>query len=243
MKRLSLLLLALVVLATPAQPDAKPVAAKDAARKEDPAATRLLAEARAARAEWVNFPGFQADVVVNLEGQIAKGTVTVSSTGDVNLKLDSEDAAKWAKRQLASLVGHRMSDGGGGTATPCAFPDDQAHHPLGRAVQVLNDEFHSSYRIRDNQVIVVNRTTKDARFTITVMENRLNKEKRFLPVSYVVNYWDLKTDSLRSSDTFHQTWKRVGDFDLPVKLDLVTATPSKLEARSLTLSNHQLLTK
>jgi hypothetical protein len=107
-------------------------------------------------------------------------------------------------------------------------------------VQVLNDEFHSSYRIRDRQVIVVNRMGRETRFTITVMENRLNEEKKFLPVSYVVNTWDAKTDALRSSDTFHQTWQRVGRFDLPDTLDVVTATQGKLEARSLRLSNLQL---
>ena len=80
---------------------------------------------------------------------------------------------------------------------------------------MLSDEFHSSYRIRDRQVIVVNRDMKDARFTITVMENEVNKEGKFLPVCFVVNTWDAKTNALTSSETHHQTWKRVGAFDLP----------------------------
>ncbi len=218
-------------------PEVKPVAAL----KEDPAATKLLADARAARAEWENFPGFKADLEVNIDGNISKGTVTISDKGDVSLKLDgSEDAVKWAKRHLASLVGHRMSEGAGGVATPCAFPDENVHHPLGRTVQVLNDEFHSSYRIRDRQVIVVNRMGREVRFTITVMENRLTAEKKFLPVSYVVNTWDAKTDALRSSDTFHHTWKRVGKFDLPETVDVVTATAGKLEARSMRLTHLEL---
>jgi hypothetical protein len=242
MKRLCLPLFVLAVMAARArcEPGAKPATAP----KEDAAATKLLADARAARAEWVNFPGFKADVSVNIDGKVSKGTVTVSDKGDVAVKLDGdEDAAKWAKGQLSSVVGHRLSDGPGGTPTPCAFPADDAQHPLGRAVQVLNDEFHSSYRIRDRQVIVVNRTGREVRFTITVLENRLDDDKKFLPVSYVVNYWDAKTDALKSSDAFHQTWARVGKFDLPDAVDLVRATPGKLEARSIRLSNHHLLTK
>ena len=106
---------------------------------------------------------------------------------------------------------------------------------------MLSDEFHSSYRIRDRQVIVVNRDMKDARFTITVMENEVNKEGKFLPACFVVNTWDAKTNALTSSETHHQTWKRVGGFDLPEGLLVVTATADgKQEARSLKLSNFQL---
>ena len=124
---------------------------------------------------------------------------------------------------------------------PAHFEDDNADHPLGRAIRVLSDEFHSSYRIRDRQVIVVNRDMKDARFTITVMENEVNKEGKFLPACFVVNTWDAKTNALTSSETHHQTWKRVGAFDLPESLLVVTATADgKQEARSLKLSNFQL---
>jgi hypothetical protein len=145
------------------------------------------------------------------------------------------------RRQLSSIVGHRMPSGEGEQKTPCAFPDDNAHHPLGRTIQVLNDEFHSSYRIRGREVIVVNRTTKDSRFTITVLENKLNEEKQFLPAHYVVNYWDLKTNALKRSESFHQEWMRVGKFDLPsVAMTLTAAPEGKLEARKLTLSNHKL---
>ncbi len=105
---------------------------------------------------------------------------------------------------------------------------------------VLDDEFHSSYRIRDRQVIVVNRTTKDSRFTITVLENLLNDDKQYLPVSYVVNYWDLKGEVLKRSEAHHDSWKRVGKFDLPTELLVLTATPTGQEARSIKLSNHHL---
>src|SRR5262249_24905228 len=44
----------------------------------DPAATKLLAEARAARALYHNFPGFSADIEVNLDGKATRGRVEVS---------------------------------------------------------------------------------------------------------------------------------------------------------------------
>jgi hypothetical protein len=210
-------------------------------RKEDPAATKLLADARAARANWDSFPGFSADLAVNVEGKITHGKLEVDSKGKVALSgFEDKGLESWTKRQMASIVSHRM-DRGGDLKTPCAFLADDLHHPLGRAIQVLNDEFHSSYRIRDRQVIVVNRNMKDSRFTITVLENKLNAEKQYLPSHYVVNSWDLNTEALRSSQTFHHEWSRIGKYDLPATTMIVSATnDGKQEARQLVLTNHKL---
>ena len=207
-------------------------------RLADPAATKLLAEGRAARDLWNHFPGFTADVEVNLEGKTTKGTLKVSAQGKVDLDLPEGEATKWATGQLDSIVSHRL--GGGEEETPCAFADDVTDHPLGRKIVVLNDEFHSSYRIKGQQILVVNRNVPGSRFTITVMENKLTEDKKYLPSSFVVNTWDASTEALKRSDTYHQEWKRVGKFDLPTHLTVVTATNGKLEARSLTLTNWKL---
>lgn len=209
--------------------------------KEDPEASKLLADARAARANWDNFPGFTAEVAVNVDGKVERGTVKISDKGKVDLKLDGP-LEKWTKAQLTSMVGHRMDDSTT-LNTPCAFPDSVTDHPLGRAIRVLNGEHHSSYRIRDRQVIEVNRTMGPIRFTIAVLENRLNEEKKYLPASYVVNTWDLKTDVLRSSVSHHVTWQRIGAFDLPKTAMTITATPGKQETRTITLSGIKLLGK
>jgi len=56
-----------------------------------------LADARAARANWDHFPGFTADVEVNLDGPVTKGKVKVDARGKVELEMADGDAAKWAK--------------------------------------------------------------------------------------------------------------------------------------------------
>jgi hypothetical protein len=208
--------------------------------KADPAATKLLADAIAARATWENFPGFAADVEINIDGKITKGTVSVDAKAKPTVQVDDEAAKKWASNILASIVGHRLPSGGGDT--PCAFADDDATHPLGRAIKVVgDDDFHSSYRIRDKQVIVVNRVMNTTRFTITVTENLLNAEKQQLPAHFVVNYWDNKTDALQRSEAHEQTWERIGRFDLPRTTTVVTASAGKQETRSLKLTNVRLL--
>jgi hypothetical protein len=216
------------------------------ARAEGPAvkpvanaeATKLLADARAARANWKDFPGLTADLEVNVDGKVSKGKVEVSAKGGVTVTLDGE-AKDWARRTLSSIVGHRL-DNTTDLKTPCAFADTVTDHPLGRAIRVLNDEFHSSYRIRDRQVIVVNRQQGPVRFTIVVLENRVNEERQYLPAHYVVNTWDAKSGALKSSATHHQTWQRLGKFDLPATAMIVTASAGKMETRLLKLSNHRL---
>jgi uncharacterized GH25 family protein len=202
---------------------------------EDPAATKLLADARAARAVWKDFPGFTANLTLNREGAVHKGHVEVNAQGKVTLKLEADDdLQKWARREIASLVAHRMP-GAESLRTPCTFIDaNDQHHPLGRAIRVLNDELHSSYRIRDNQVIEVNRTTPEVRFTITVLENILTKEHQYLPISYVVDSWDPKTGQLSSSVAEHVEWVRIDKLDLPKTLLIVRTTAKGRDSRLLT---------
>jgi hypothetical protein len=221
-------------------------AAPAADKPADPEATRLFAEARAARAVWHDFPGFTADVEINLDGKTTRAHATVSDKGKVKLEPASDGADNaalaWARGQLASVVGHRL---GGGTAeeTPCSFADDDTTHPLGRAVKVQSDEFDSGYRIRDRQLMVVQRRMRDSRFTITMLENRRTADGKFLPVSYVVNTWDLAGGRLKGSEAFHQTWQQVGPFELPAGLLVVSSADGKQQARGLTLSNVRLLAK
>jgi hypothetical protein len=209
---------------------------------QDPEATRLLAEARAARALYQNFPGFTADVKVNLDGKVAHGQVAINSKGKVQLELAAdagEEARRWTQGMLASIISHRL-DSGSSEEAPCTFVDEDLHHPLGRAIRVAADDFHSSYRVRDRQILVVNRQMKDVRFSITMLENHVTEDRKFLPVSFVVNTWDLKTNALKSSEAHHQTWHRLGGLDLPQTALVVTATAGKQQARSLTLSNWKL---
>jgi hypothetical protein len=140
------------------------VAADTEKAKANPAATKLLADARAARGSWDNFPGFRAQVEINIGGKVAKGTVEVSAKGKVTIQAPDAPAesVKWAHDELAQTVGHRL-DNSTALETPCAFVDDNAEDPLGRAIRVLTDEFHSSYRVRDRQIVVVNRRMNDQR--------------------------------------------------------------------------------
>ncbi len=233
-------------------------AQKTNAPKEDPRASNLLKEARQARAVWKNFPGFTANLEVNVNGKIYKTPVTITSKGRVQTELKDEVLQRWLRRQVGSIVSHRLSNAAEYN-TPCAFADDNKKHPLGRRILILNDELHSSYRIRNKQIIEVFRSTGPIRFKITVLNNYRNRDKKFLPASYVVNSWNAKTNKLVSSTAFHDTWKRIGRFDLPATMTIVNATslkgqtvsttaeasdtPQYLDVKTLRFTNHKLLSK
>jgi Protein of unknown function (DUF3386) len=99
----------------------------------------------------------------------------------------------------------------------------------------------SSYRIKDQQITVVNRRMGKQNMTITVLDSDKNPEGRFLPHSYVVNYWDAASGKLNRVETFQERSQRVGSWDLPVKRLILTASESGLSVKIVELSKHALL--
>jgi hypothetical protein len=214
------------------------VLAADDEKKENPEATKLFEAARQARAMWTKFPGFTADLAVTINGIMKKGTVQVDEKGKVTISDLPEEMSAWAKNVLTSTVGHRLSTKEE-AKTPCTFADDDANHPLGRLIHVLNDDTGSSFRIRDQQMMMVNRKMGDTRFSITMLENVRNEEGRYLPRTFAVHYWDAKTGDLKKSESHYQSWVRQQGIDLPSLVRVLTADKG-VDTREIALSHFKL---
>lgn len=208
--------------------------------KADPEATKLLTEARQNRALWKDFPGFSADIEVNLDSKISKGKVVIDAKGGIHFENLDKAAERWARQVLATDVDHRL--GAQTEPTACIFSDDDKNNPLGRSVTLLGDGMGSIYRVRDKQIVVVNRQVDKLRFAITVLQTTLNQEGKYLPGSFVVHYWDAESGDLRKTDAFTHVWKRIGDFDLPDTTRIVS-TSRQVSVKSLALSNQELVSK
>ena len=207
---------------------------------ENPEATKMLADARMARAVMKDFPGFTADMIVTVQSKEHRCTIQVDTKGKVIIGDQlTGPTASWAKRILTSAISHRMGNPAA-MKTPCAFADEDTTHPLGRLVTVLNDELHSSYRIKDNQIMVVNRLQDGSKFSITVQANHKNEEGKFLPSAYSVNYWT-KDGTIEKSEAHTQGWVRVNSFDLPSLIRTITTTKD-VDAREIRLENIKLTT-
>jgi hypothetical protein len=211
----------------------------------DPEAVALFEDALAQRAQWNHFPGFSAQLSGALDGRPFGGTATVKADGTVVIKTDDAPARPWLEDQLGSIAMHRRAESEAGSSPDRArpvlrFADDRDEHPLGRLLIFDGGQFASSYRVKDHQITVVNRNIGRRNMTITVLDNDRNAERKFLPRSYLVHYWNAKTGALDHVETVQEQWRRVGSWDLPASHVVTTSSGAGFSVRSFTLSEHKL---
>jgi hypothetical protein len=211
----------------------------------DPEAVALFEEALAARAAWGDdFPGFAAQLSGSVDGRPYTGSVTVRDDGTVQVEADDPVARPWLKDQLESIVMHRLADAGGvrdRDRPVLRFADDEDDHPLGRLLSFVGGQFASSYRVKDRQINVVNRQMGRRNMTIVVLDNDKNPEGRFLPRSYLVQYWDADSGALDHVESVQERWQRFQSWDLPTSHTVTNASGAGFSVRSVTLSGHRLL--
>lgn len=204
----------------------------------EPEAVRVLREAHEARANWQpGFPGFTADAVYRLNGREAKGKITVKPDFSIEYQLGNKELETALRPSFGSLIMHRRGDGP--TPEYAGTWRDETPHLLGRAIN-LNDELGSFYRIKDRQILEVNRVLGSQRFTNTVLENEKTKFG-FLPRAWSVAYYEKDSDRLLRTSTTQVTWTWIGDVFLPATLQTVVAHDEGTEVSRLELSNHRLL--
>jgi hypothetical protein len=212
----------------------------------DPPAVARFEEALAARAAWQHFPGFTARVAGNFDGRHFTGEVTVDAGGKAAFTDDdpsrSEAVSPWLEEQLESIAMHRIArPPSAGAARPVLrFGESREDHPLGRLLVIDGGKFASSYRVKDRQILVVNRQRGKENMTITVLDNDRNAEGQFLPRSYTVQYWEASTGALKRTETVQDRWRRLRAWDLPERHIVTTATSAGLSVRSFTLSGHEM---
>jgi hypothetical protein len=212
----------------------------------DPAAVALLKEAHDNRCAFpADFAGLSADVAINDNGKEVKGTVTyhVGQRVDVKLTDATKEEQMWAREQLATAISHRLNDdfAKGEGANPITFvPDD--HSPLGRQV-ALNDQFKSLDRIKDHRITEVTRTMGDMRFTITVMDNQIVEDGKYLPNQFVVTYFDASSGAIKQMDAYTDGFTKIEGAWVPTTRRIVSAENGAFTTRTYALSNVHLFTK
>jgi hypothetical protein len=214
-----------------------------AAAGADPEAVKLFEDAIATRAVWKDFPGFSAKIGGDVEDRPFEGTVAVAADGSVKLELQDDVLAGWVRDQLESITMHRAANERPATdrAKPVLrFADDHPDHPLGRLLVFDGGQFASSYRIKNGQIATVNRLLDGKNMTITVLDTSKNSEGLTLPHCYTVQYWDEPTGTLERTETAHDLWVRVGQWDLPKEHTVTTSSQNGFSVRSMKLSDHQL---
>lgn len=206
----------------------------------DAKAVALFQEAIDARASWTNFPGFSADVKANADGRAWKGAVKITAKGAVTISEEDEVVTPWVREQMESMVLHRIASPRKGEPV-LRFADNVADHPHGRLLTFEGGAMASSYRVKDRQIMVVNRAMGKVNMTITVLDNDLNPDKKYLPRSYTVQYWNAANGELQRTESIQNRWTRQGNWDLPTLLTVQTSSASGLSVKTMSLSQHKLL--
>lgn len=206
----------------------------------DTAAVELFEKALSTRANWHHFPGFSAAVSGQYDGRNFSGKVKVDNSGKPTVEIDQEVAIDWVDDQLRSIVMHRL-ESSRSEKPVLRFADQDTSNPMGRLLTFVGGRFASSYRVKDDQLTVVNRKFVNENMTITILENEKTPEGKFLPHLYNVQYWNATDGSLLRTESFENRWQRVGGFDLPALDTVITSSASGLSVRSLKLSKHELL--
>lgn len=206
----------------------------------DADAVKLFQEATAERAAWHRFPGFTAKIEANADGRKWNGSVTINEKGVVDLDTTDDVVTPWVQEQLDSLVLHRMARPDGKPPT-VRFADHDASNPLGRLVMFEGGQFASSYRVKDRQIMVVNRLLGKVNMTINVLENDLNAEKKYLPRAYLVQYWNGKTGELQRVETVQNRWTRLGEWDLPTRISVATTSSAGMSTKVMILGGHRIV--
>jgi len=211
----------------------------------DAEAVTLFERAIAARATWNNFPGFTARVSVFLDGRRSEGALTVKPDGEVSFdatpKLEDERSRDWLSDQLHSMVIHRVPASGIAAKPVLSFADTEADHPLGRLLTFHGGRFASTYRIRDNEITVVNRSLGGENMSLQMLNSERNADQKILPLAYQVTYRDASTGAIARIETYRHRWQRIGPYDLPESLTQTVSFAAGLETRWLLLHSPTLL--
>ncbi len=236
-------LLLLGVAVAVAAPPEKKKAASGSARE-------MMVRAHQARAQWKDFPGFQADVVIVVENKRLRRKLTVTPELELQWNQPLPPAFTGAERRLLSVVQHREANQGQQYDVELVW--EKGRHALGRLIRFKNDAMHSQYRIRGDVITQVSRRTPHGSFTITVLQVIRNPEKKYLPRVYTVTFFGKTTAPPGSQGEGEMTvvqrssvvmldWERVGRWDLPRQIRSVNSSPAGVKMEVIRLQNHRLL--
>ncbi len=211
--------------------------------KDNPEARALLRKAFEKTARWQpDFKGFTADLEININGKVSKGSVTVKGPKEVQATLPDPDLQKWTEGQIGMIAVHRgprSFDESDGKFTLTLGED--VDHPFGPKVWINGDGMQSFYRIKGDRIVQINRKMPHMAFTINVEESATTADGKALTTRYTVYYYSPKDGKLANVESFTDSHTRVDQSDLPATRRIIGYENGEMVVKTLTFSNHKML--
>lgn len=204
------LALFVMVAATGAPP---PAAAAQNGQADAVSAADLLQQARKNREVFSkDFQGFRSKLTVRMDGKVHHGTCLFRVPGTLEIALNGGKAPSVVQAAVRNMLMHRVpSSTAVNTEARYGAPDA---HSLGREV-LLDDKYQSAYRIKDRQILEVDRKLSEFRRVLTVLETRKTASGRYLPRHVFAVVFDNDSGSVREAWTYITRFQEVGGNYLP----------------------------
>lgn len=217
---------------------------------DDPVARVLVKEAHSRRYKWpASFGGYRAEVTLNDEGRILRGTVRLTPRKDTTVELAGADPAlqEWVRERLWSQGMHLaftpFEEGDGKyVLTFDSEEDPAAPHPRGRRVLLTGGRLDSWYRIKNHQYTQIGRI-------IPMTERRVNTIERYdlapdgkqYSSHYVMTYFTLDGQSVIGMESYVNEYVDVHGIWLPQRRRVSFGERGLVKTRVIELSNHEVV--
>lgn len=199
-----------VLAATGALP---PMASGQNGQFDAVSAADLLQQARKNREVFTkDFQGFRSKLTVRMDGKAHHGTCLFRVPGTPEIALNGGKAPSVVQAAVRNMLMHRVPSSTAVT-TEARYGARDAHS-LGREV-LLDDKYQSAYRIKDRQILEVDRKLSDFRRVLTVLETRKTASGRYLPRHVFAVVFDNDSGSVREAWTYITRFQEVGGNYLP----------------------------
>jgi hypothetical protein len=208
-------------------------------------ANHLVAGALAAEAVWQAFPGFVADLEIECDGKVSQGRLVVGRDGTVFVEQVPACHRVWAGELLGCVVRQRLPREQTAGKTWMFVNRRDERTPLGYAVCRSDAPLGPYFWIREQRLQAVEVRCARTKQRFTTLKSERNPDHKHLPTVQVLHRWNTQTLDLQWTRTTVLTWQRVGGFDLPATIQVLSAgtaaAPTTPAVGRLAVTRHQLL--
>ncbi len=218
--------------------------------QHDDAQARALLQAATERSYKLprGFAGFHAHTTVQYGAQVFTGKIHVQSPQQITIQVDdpaehpaTTATSMWLHGELRSMVGHRWPIPFEQRDGRYMLTQDTTPHLLGTRIDLHGDPLQSYYRVRGEQIMLVQRTMDLQSFTITMLAHSILPNGHSLPAHYVVVFRDATSQRIIRTDAYTDRFTQVEGCWLPHERQVVRQDADGLHAAVFVLYEHTLL--
>ncbi len=181
-------------------------------------AQELFRNAYKNRYTWDDkFPGYTA--VVDFKQGKDKYTGSIRVNPDLSVEvtgIEDVEASQTIKNQLLMLAVHRKRSPFEVTHKNKTFKFDSANKSGVREIVEEGGKAAARYQVANNQIVQVSRLLGPHAVVVKTLDTQTTPEG-YLATQYQSTFRDAKTNQLIGSETSSDSYKKVGDYYLPIR--------------------------